>query len=279
MQAWRRVIPLALLALAPPVRAQQLPPAAAQPMAVVAAPAPPAGGQPPAAAVAVVASMVLPGSGQWLQGKSRWVPYLALEVWSWLRFRERRHEWRRLTDRYRDLAWSVARRVSVGERRDTVFEYYEALTHYNSSGAWDAAPLEGGLQPEQDTTTFNGQLWSLARSLFYPAGRDYEPGSGPYEAALEYYQTHGIPPSYAWAWGGSSLEQQVFADVIVDSDNAYRDGTRMLGLILANHVASAVDALITARLSTVVGGHGELRTELVPEAGGSRLVTQVRIGL
>jgi hypothetical protein len=172
-------------------------------------------------------------------------------------------EWRQLTDRYRDLAWRVARRVSVGERRDTVFEYYEALAQYSASGAWDATPAQDGLQPEQDTATFNGQLWALARGLFF-GGQDFAPGSAQYETALLYYRTNGIQPAYAWAWGGSSLEQQVFADLIEDSDDAYRSSTRMLGLILDNHVASAVDALITARLRTIAPASSG---QLMPEPG------------
>jgi hypothetical protein len=222
--------------------------------------------------------MLVPGSGQALQGESRWVPYVALEIWSWLRFRERRQHARERTRQYRDLAWQVARRVSVGQRRDTVFEYYEALADpgYARSGRWDADNVEEGLQPEVDPATFNGQLWALARGLFFQ-GQNYQPGSAPYARALEYYRDRAIPESYAWAWGGSSLEQQEFARLIEDSDDAYRDGTRMLGVILANHVASAVDALITARLRTIVSPESEFRSGLVPGGGGARVQAQVRI--
>jgi len=263
---------LASLLAPTPVVAQRLPAAAAE-RAPVVLPAQPASTGLPAPAVAVLASIVLPGAGQWLQGESRWVPYVALEVWSWLRFRQRRADSRRIAQQYRDLAWLVARRVSTGERRDTVFEYYEALTHYNASGA----PVREGDPPETDTTTFNGNLWALSRALFFPEGKDFPPGSTEYMLAFGYYREHGIPGDYAWAWGGSTLEQQVFAELITDSDDAYRDGTRMLGLILANHVASTVDALITARLRALTSDRARLRTGLSPEGAGARLRSEVRI--
>ena len=269
MSVLRAVLVLAALVGATPAAAQRLPPGA-QPQAP-ASPGPEVL-RPTSPAVAVVASALVPGAGQLLQRQSRWVPYLALEVWSWLRYRERRHAYRDLTAQYRDLAWSVARRVGVGERRDTVFEYYEALSHYRSSGA----PVQAGLLPEQDTTTFNGYLWYIARSLYCPASQDCAPGSSEFETALGYYQAHGISQHYRWEWGGSSLEQQEFAHLITRSDEAYRDGTRMLGLILANHVASTVDALITSRLQALAAQRAEFRTELYPEGGGARLRSQVR---
>jgi len=226
---------------------------------------------------AVVASLLVPGAGQWLQGQSRWVPYLALEIWSWLRFRERRAASRQLTREYQELAWQVARRVSKGPRRDTVFEYYEALTHFNSSGALDTSPNVAGIQPEEDPTTFNGDLWVLARGLFFSGDREHPPGSPEYEAALDYYRRHGIPDEYSWAWGGNRLEQQAFGNLIQDSDDAYRAGTRMLGIILANHVASGVDALITARLRAIAAGRAEFRSGLAPTEAGARLTNEVRI--
>jgi hypothetical protein len=73
------------------------------------------------------------------------------------------------------------------------------------------------------------------------------------------------------------LEQQVFADMIADSDAAFRLATRYLGLILANHIASAVDALVTARLRQLAGG--ALRIELGSTSGtaGVRFHYGVRV--
>lgn len=228
--------------------------------------------------VLVAASALLPGAGQWLQGQRRWVPYLALEVWSWLRYREHRSNAEELARQYRDIAWSVARRVSGLPRRDTVFEYYEAMADdsFNASGLFDISLTEDGVQPEVQPGTFNGDLWILASKLFFGGGT-YGPGSPQYEAALAYYRDHAIPDAYAWAWGANVLEKQVFKERIADSDEAYRNGTRVLGLIIANHIVSAVDALISARLRQSVPGNAELETGLVPEGGGVRLDARLRL--
>jgi hypothetical protein len=209
-----------------------------------------------------LASAIVPGAAQYLMGDDRWVPYAAVEVWAMISYVQQRRLARLLEQRYRDVAWQVARRVSVGERRDTVFEYYEAMAHYPSSGGW----LPDGA-PERQEGTFNGELWRLARALYFPGGQPAAPGSPAYEAALAYYMSRAIPPAYAWAWGGSKLEQQVFADLIGDSDAAFRSAGRYLGLVLANHVTSAVEAFITSRLRQLAGE--KLRLETGPGRPGS----------
>lgn len=209
--------------------------------------------------LALAASAVLPGAGQFLLGNDRWVPYLALELWGWISFLNRRSDARALASDYRDLAWSVARRVSVGDRRDTIFEYYEEMTHFAASGTWDSDPETPGVQPELDPTTYNGDQWALARSLFFPGGGNYQPGTTPYERALSYYLSSAIPPTFTWAWGDSFLEQQSFRELIRRSDEAYRSASNMLGLILANHVVSAVDALVIGRLQSAPDESRRLR--------------------
>jgi hypothetical protein len=195
----------------------------------------------------LAASAVLPGAGQYLEGEERWVPYIVLEVWSWLSYFDRRADGRDAERRYKNLAWSVARRVSVGERRDTAFEYYEAMSHYETSGAFDADPQMEGIQPDVDPTTFNGNIWQLARSIFIPGGVSLPPGTPGYDQALAYYQRNAIPPSFAWAWGGSHLEQQVYSELIRESDDGFRVANLVLGAIVANHIVSAIDALVIAR--------------------------------
>jgi hypothetical protein len=168
--------------------------------------------------LALAASAVLPGAGQFLLGNDRWVPYLAVELWSWITFLNRRSDARALAGDYRDLAWFVARRVSVGDRRDTIFEYYEEMTHFAASGTWDSDPETPGVQPELDRTTFNGDQWALARSLLFSGGTHFNPGATP-----------------------------------------YRSATNMLGLILVNHIVSAVDALVVGRLQSTPAESRQLR--------------------
>lgn len=198
--------------------------------------------------LAFLASAAVPGAGQFLLGNERWVPYLAVEIWAWRSAVDQRRTAHSLADQYRDIAWSVARRVSLGERRDTAWEYYETMTRFPASGMYDRNPGTPDLQPETTPNTYNGFVWNLARALFLPPGVSATPGSPAYERALDYYRRHAVPPEFAWAWGDNILERELFRSLIAQSDAAYRRSTRVLGFILANHIISAIDALIAARL-------------------------------
>ena len=199
---------------------------------------------------AFLLSSVLPGTGQRFLGQDRWVAYLAAEVWAWAQYLGRRGEGRELQDRYKDLAWLVARRVSSGPRVDGSFEYYEALTQYPSSGAYDIDPDELGVQPELDPETFNGSIWELAREIFFLDDPEtpVEVGSDHYKKALRYYLSRAYTPVFAWNWSNNTLQQQEFSQLIRNSDENLRRSTTMVGVILANHLLSAVDALVTGRL-------------------------------
>lgn len=195
-------------------------------------------------------SALVPGGGQYLLGQERWVPYVAVEVWGWVQLFLRRSRGRDLSRRYRDLAWDVARRVSEGTREDGDFNYYESLTHFRSSGAFDRDPLTPGVQPETDPETYNGSIWELAGEIFFPPGAEDPPapGSTAYDRALEYYLGRSVTPRFAWRWGEGAPEQSVYSDLIRASDEQFRSSTTMIGLILANHFVSAIDALVSARL-------------------------------
>ncbi|MGH7477619.1 MAG: hypothetical protein ACRELD_15240 [Longimicrobiales bacterium] len=207
------------------------------------------------AGAALLLSAVVPGAGQWRLGAERWILFTTLEIWGWLSFADHRHEARVLEREYRDLAWSVARRVSTGERRDGDFEYYEALasTLYEASGAFDVDPGVPGIQPETDPATYNGQTWRLAQALFLPSGAAADPALPEYQRALEYYLENATPPEFAWSWGDNRIEQQLYRRLIRESDEAFRSATARLGILLANHVLSAIDAFAIARLGGTVG--------------------------
>jgi hypothetical protein len=134
------------------------------------------------------------------------------------------------------------------------------------------------VQPEQDATTFNGNVWRLARSLYGPGGGDPPAGSPEHQRALEYYTSHAMGPELAWAWGSSVLEQRVYADLIDQSDDAFRAATQALGLIVANHVVSAIDALVSARLRRSTGLEWEMRGGVEGAGRSSRWRAEVRIG-
>jgi hypothetical protein len=227
---------------------------------------------PPAPLVALMSAAV-PGSGEAALGLDRWLPRMALEAFAWWEYRAHRQEGRNFERRYRAMACQVARRIVPGECHDTTdFEYYESMgkTRYASSGSFDHDPVAPGVQPETDTTTYNGQQWQEAQRQFSsPAG------------ALAYYQVHAIPPPFLWNWGENTLEQTVYDELIRRGDDAFRTSSRILGLILANHVTSAVDAFIAARLRELSRAPSlDLHTGFEPGPGGEvRWSAGVRVGV
>lgn len=224
-------------------------------------------------------SVVVPGAGQWLLDQERWPPYAAFELWGWIQLVDSRSDGKALQRRYRDLAWLVARRVSAGPRRDGDFDYYEALANFRASGAFDADPSRAGVQPERDESTFNGSVWALARALFFPAGEPEPPEDSPqYRQALEYYRSRAYTPEYAWDWGENGLEQEAYARLIRDSDELLRRATIMLGVLLGNHLVSAIDALVSARLKAARLPPVRLQALFAPEPRtGERWLVVVRL--
>jgi hypothetical protein len=211
-------------------------------------------------------SAALPGAGQWYLGQSRWPAYLAVEVWAWLQFLDWRREGHHLQDRYRDLAWLVARRVSTGPRTEAGWDYYEAMTQFKSSGAFDADPGTPGVQPEENPSTFNGSIWALARDIYLPGDPDtpVEEGSEPYQRAFSYYLSRAYAQAFAWDWGSNSLLQEEYGSIIREADEAFRSSTGMIGVILGNHLLSAVDALVSGRLSIAGELEPTLEFQLIP---------------
>ncbi|MGW8266950.1 MAG: hypothetical protein ACWGSQ_11310 [Longimicrobiales bacterium] len=215
---------------------------------------------------AFLLSAAIPGLGQKKLGQNRWVGYVAVELWAWIQYFGKRREGRALQKRYKDLAWFVARRVSVGPRVDGDFEYYEAMTQYGASGAYDTRPEELGVQPEEDPETFNGSVWALAREIFFldDPGGPSDPGSDHYQKALRYYMSRAYEPPQAWNWTDNVLQQAEFSELIRLSDENLRRGTTMVGVIIANHLLSSVDALVTGRLLQARASEPLVGLSLIP---------------
>jgi hypothetical protein len=209
-----------------------------------------------------LASLLLPGSGQLLAHQDRGAVYLAAEVYLVSRFLQLDHEAMAEARRFQNLAFDVSRRSFGPIRRDTIFEYYEQMERFAESGAYDADPGPAFV-PESDPKTYNGSMWLLARRTYWenPDVRP-DPTSPQYWKALQFYQARAVGPNFLWSWRDHSLEHEVFRDYIKRSDNAFRRAQNQIGLLLANHVLSAVDALISARLSAASGRATEMRTSV-----------------
>jgi hypothetical protein len=198
-----------------------------------------------------LASMLLPGSGQLAAGQSRGIIYLALEAWLVSSAITEGHTGQTQRNQYQDLAFDIARRPFVTFRIDGPWDYYESMEKFVESGRYDlsSGPI---FAPETDTTTFNGFTWQLARRTFFP-NPDSTPDiqSAPYQAALNFYKARAVADAFRWSWRGARLEQDVYRQAILTSDNAFRARTNYLGALVLNHLSSAIDALISTRM-----GHG-----------------------
>ena len=214
----------------------------------------------PSALIRPLASLLVPGSGQLLAHQDRGAVYLAAEVYLVSRFLQLDHEAMVEARRFQNLAFDVARRAYLPMRRDTIFEYYEQMERFAESGVYDADPGPA-FRPELDPQTYNGAVWLLARKTFWE-NPDVapDPTSTPYWRALQFYQARAVGPNFQWSWRNHSLEHEVFRDYIKRSDTAFRRAQGQVGLLLANHVLSAVDALISARMSAAAGRAAAMRT-------------------
>jgi hypothetical protein len=218
--------------------------------------------KPTSVVVRPLASLLVPGTGQLLSHQDRGAVYLAAEVYLVSRFIQLQHDARREADRYQSIAYDIARRAFGPMQRDTVFEYYEQMERFVESGAYDRDPGDA-FAPENDPTTYNGSVWLLARRTFWEDPEvPPDPTSPAYWRALQFYQARAVGPGYQWTWRDHSLEHQVFRESIRRSDTAFRRAQNQVGLLLANHVVSAVDALISNRLAAATGRAAEVHTSL-----------------
>lgn len=216
---------------------------------------------PPSPVAPTLLSLALPGAGQHVLGQNRKWVYLALELAGWALWAERRaaaHDYR---DRYRDYAWEAAR-VQSAPRVDGDFDYYERMTKWSRSGAFDTDPISSGVQPELDPGSYNGSIWSLAAQIHFPPGPPPPPPDPAYQDALAYYQRRAYASALLWDWSGASGGQQELALLIEESDSRFGQATTVLGAVIANHVLSAADAFLSAR-----GRSGAARLRVMPGLG------------
>ena len=208
---------------------------------------------------APLASAAVPGAGQAVLRQDRFVAYMAVEGYFWLRFFADRREGLRQRDAYRRLADDVARAYYAGDKPVGNFEYYERMEHFIESGVFDAIP-GGAIQPEMDTTTFNGSIWLLARRTYWTDPDTPPPeGSPAYARAEALYRDRAVLPAYRWSWRDAQLEQDLYRRTISRSNEAFRRAVQDLGVVLANHVLSTVDAYVSIRLqrsATPAGDYG-----------------------
>lgn len=195
-----------------------------------------------------VASAVLPGTGQARLGQDRFVGYMAVEGFLWIRYLTDRRAGIDARNAYRDMALRVSRAAFPGDKPTGNFEYYERMEHWIASGVYDNDPGTG-FAPEIDTTTFNGKMWSIARTTYWSDPNTPPPiGSAQYEAALRFYRQNAVTPEFQWSWRNAPLHQDVYRRSVRASNDGFRHAAQDIGAVIANHVLSTVDAYISLRL-------------------------------
>lgn len=205
---------------------------------------------------APVASLILPGAGQALLAQDRFVAYLALEAWAVLEFANQRTEARRQRDRYRTLARDVARSLYGPSLPVGTWAYYESMEHYLESGVFDRFP-GGDVDPDINPATYNGAMWLLARTTYWSdPSIPPLPSSPEYRGAINFYLDRAVRSEYRWSWRNAQLEQDLYVRTIRRSNMSWREARAALGIALANHLLSAVDAVVTLRVEGLDGGEG-----------------------
>jgi hypothetical protein len=205
---------------------------------------------------AVLASAIVPGAGQAILGQDRFIPYLAVEAYAWARYAGDKHRGRRDADRYRTLAKRVAQAAFAPAPPTGNFDYYERMEHFIESGSFDAMP-GGDLDPEPDSTTYNGSVWLLARQTYWENPGKAPPRDSPeYLRAEAFYKSRAVASSFRWSWRNAQLEYDEFRRTIRQSNDGYRSALQDLGLVIANHALSTVDALVTIRLRRHASARG-----------------------
>lgn len=206
-----------------------------------------AGSSGSAAAGAAGRSLLLPGWGQAHLGQRRAVVYAVAEAAFLALWAERHHRGSTLRNEFRDLAWREAR-IQSGNRSDPDWAYYETMSKWSRSGAFDGDPQAAGVQPESDPATYNGSIWRLAVDQFVPGGAAPEPGGPGHASALSWYRSHAYETPYLWDWSGKEARLVEYKDLIHTSDRRFSQATAALGAVLANHLLSATDAFVSARV-------------------------------
>lgn len=215
---------------------------------------------------APAASLLLPGSGQFVLRQQRTVAYLAAETFVLIQYLGARRDGGKQRDRYRALARDVARAPFGGARPVGSWDYYESMEKYDESGVFDRVP-GGELDPETDETTFNGARWLLARETYW-RDPDQAParGSAEYQRALAAYMERAVRDEFRWSWRDAQLERDLYQQAVAGANRSYQRATTLVGIVAVNHLLSMVDAYVNVRLRRY-GGVAVSTSALLPRDG------------
>jgi hypothetical protein len=217
-----------------------------------------------------VASAIVPGAGQALLGSRRAIAYGVAEVAGLVVYSVEQRDGTRQRNLYRELARSVARAQFVPNGPAGNWDYYERMEKYAASGAFDAVP-GGTVDPELDQTTYNGSIWLLARQTYWrDPSASPSPTSPEYQSALAFYTKRAIQAEMRWSWLASPDGFQQYKHAIAGSNSAFKRAEQTVGLVIANHILSAVDAFVSVRLRARQSASGRMSVTAGIPIGFSR---------
>lgn len=202
----------------------------------------------PSLFMATLASAAMPGAGQALLHSRRALAYAGAEVVGLSAYVLQMRGGDRQREKYRNLSRTVARAHFSPNGPDGNWDYYERMEKFTASGAYDATP-GGSIDPESDPTTYNGSIWLLARQTYWRDPNSAPaPNSPEYQSSLAFYAKRAVPAELQWSWAGAPDGFQQYRRSIAASNSAFRRAEQTAGLVLANHIFSAVDAYVSVRL-------------------------------
>ncbi len=185
--------------------------------------------------LAPVASAIIPGSGQFVQGKDRSVVYAAIEILAWWKLARDWREREREVDEFKGLARRVARAHFVPNGPDGDWFYYEMMRDFEESGVY--TKTVGTLDPETDARTYNGYQWQVAQATTT---------SRP--AALVLYQERAFRQDMQWSWRNAGLQFDLFKRSTEKRNDASAAISTDVVILSLNHLISMVDAFAAFRL-------------------------------
>ena len=205
--------------------------------------------------IAPIASLVIPGAGQGMMRQTRALGYLVAEGFLAIRASRADRDKSQARAGFRSIAANVARAGFGTVRPNGPWEYYETLEKVDASGAFDLA-VAGKFTPETDVSTYNGAQWQQARSTYW-LDPDVQPAesSTEYKNALAFYKSRAVQGSFRWTWFDHKLEQAAYVQTIKEANSSKQQYVSDVGLIVANHLVSMIDAYINVRLRKY-GGAG-----------------------
>ena len=217
-----------------------------------------------------VASAVVPGAGQALLGSRRAIAYGVAEIAGLVVYSVEQRDGTRQRNLYRELSRSVARAQFIPNGPAGNWDYYERMEKYAASGAFDAVP-GGSVDPEIDQSTYNGSIWLLARQTYWrDPGASPSPSSTEYQSALAFYLKRAVPAEMRWSWLASPEGFQQYKHAIAGSNSAFKRAEQTAGLVIANHILSAVDAFVSVRLRARQSSDGRMSVTAGIPIGVSR---------